>query len=215
MAAPVAEHTGEFEAWLNERLEALDVDREVYGGYLMGVLQEGDCEEETLETIQGIMAAFLEGDALEDVCEQIVNQWTDHCNRSAKRQDNDADVQAIASLMEKQAQIVVKQKEASGDSKIHKESVLAQYANITDEEDEGEEDEAAGASYIPSGEKSLFKNTNVEQVLNRQKEKRDQAREDSRKKKETDKMQREKDKLDKVDRKDKEKKRTQKGERKR
>ncbi|CAL8235422.1 unnamed protein product [Boreogadus saida] len=62
---------------------------------------------------------------------------------------------------------------------------------------------------------ALFKNTNVEQVLNRQKEKRDQAREDSQKKKETDKMQREKDKLAKVDRKDKEKKRTQKGERKR
>lgn len=62
---------------------------------------------------------------------------------------------------------------------------------------------------------ALFKNTNVEQVLNRQKEKRDQAREDSRKKKETDKTQREKDKTAKQDRKEKEKKRTQKGERKR
>lgn len=62
---------------------------------------------------------------------------------------------------------------------------------------------------------ALFKNTNVEDVLNRRKQQRDQAREDAQKKKEQDKMQREKDKLAKQERKDKEKKRTQKGERKR
>lgn len=62
---------------------------------------------------------------------------------------------------------------------------------------------------------ALFRNTNVAEVLNRQKQKRDQAREDSQKKKEMDKTQREKDKLAKQDRKEKEKKRTQKGERKR
>lgn len=62
---------------------------------------------------------------------------------------------------------------------------------------------------------ALFKNTNVEEVLNRQKQKRVQAREDAQKKKDMDKMQREKDKLAKQDRKEKEKKRTQKGERKR
>lgn len=62
---------------------------------------------------------------------------------------------------------------------------------------------------------ALFKNTNVEVVMNRQKQQRIQAREDAQKKKEMDKMQREKDKLAKQDRKEKEKKRTQKGERKR
>lgn len=62
---------------------------------------------------------------------------------------------------------------------------------------------------------ALFKNTNVEDVLNRKKQQREQAKEDAQKKKEQDKMQREKDKLAKQERKDKEKKRTQKGERKR
>lgn len=62
---------------------------------------------------------------------------------------------------------------------------------------------------------ALFKNTNVEDVLNRRRQQRDQAREDAQKKKEQDKMQREKDKLTKQERKDREKKRTQKGERKR
>lgn len=45
-----------------------------------------------------------------------------------------AEVQAIASMIEKQAQIVVKQK-ASVESKKGKEAVLAQYGNITDEEE--------------------------------------------------------------------------------
>ncbi|CAL8314914.1 unnamed protein product [Arctogadus glacialis] len=134
MAAPVAD-AGEFEKWLNDRLDSLEIDREVYGAYLLGVLQEVECEEEKLETLQGILSAFLEGDTLEDVCEQIINQWTEHCNRSTKCDDDDADVQAIASLMAKQAQIVVKPKEVSGDSKTNKEAVLAQYANITDEEE--------------------------------------------------------------------------------
>lgn len=46
-----------------------------------------------------------------------------------------AEVQAIASMIEKQAQIVVKQKEVSEDAKKRKEALLAQYANVTDEEE--------------------------------------------------------------------------------
>lgn len=46
------------------------------------------------------------------------------------------EVQAIANLIEKQAQIVVKQKEKTEDDKKRKEAVLAQYANVTDDDDE-------------------------------------------------------------------------------
>ncbi|KAJ0001198.1 hypothetical protein NQD34_006218 [Periophthalmus magnuspinnatus] len=215
MAAP-SSSTGEFESWLNERLESLEVDREVYGAYILGVLQEEESDEEKEDALQGILSAFLEEDITEDICKEIIKQWTDFCSRNSTKQDGeDVEVQAIASLIEKQAQIVVKQKEVSEESKKRKEALLAQYANVTDEEDEGEEEEAASANPNPCSEKSLFRNTNVEEVLNRQKQKRDQAREDAQKKKETDKMQREKDKLAKQDRKEKEKKRTQKGERKR
>ncbi|KAJ0057846.1 hypothetical protein NL108_002973 [Boleophthalmus pectinirostris] len=215
MAAP-SSSTGEFESWLNERLDSLEVDREVYGAYILGVLQEEESDEEKEDALQGILSAFLEEDTVDDICKQIIKQWTDFCSRnSAKKDGEDVEVQAIASLIEKQAQIVVKQKEVSEESKKRKEALLAQYANVTDEEDEGEEEEAATANPIPGNDKSLFRNTNVEEVLNRQKQKRDQAREDAQKKKETDKMQREKDKLAKQDRKEKEKKRTQKGERKR
>ncbi|KAJ8364588.1 hypothetical protein SKAU_G00134190 [Synaphobranchus kaupii] len=77
------------------------------------------------------------------------------------------------------------------------------------------DEEEAGAACTVDGEKSLFKNTNVVDVLTKKKQQREEAREVAQKKKEQDKMQREKDKLAKQERKDKEKKRTQKGERKR
>ncbi|KAL7377606.1 hypothetical protein ABVT39_001982 [Epinephelus coioides] len=215
MAAPVTD-AGEFESWLNDRLDSLEVDREVYGAYILGVLQEEESDEEKEDALQGILSAFLDEDSVEDICKQIIKQWTEWRNRSAAKTDaDDAEVQAIASMIEKQAQIVVKQKEVSEESKKRKEALLAQYANVTDEEDEAEEEEPPSGINPTGNDKSLFKNTNVEEVLNRQKQKREQAREDAQKKKEGDKMQREKDKLAKQDRKEKEKRRTQKGERKR
>ncbi|XP_054463938.1 coiled-coil domain-containing protein 43 [Anoplopoma fimbria] len=215
MAAPVS-IAGEFESWLNDRLDSLEVDREVYGAYILGVLREEESDEEKEDALQGILSAFLDEDNVEDVCKQIIKQWTDWRNRSGNKRDaEDAEVQAIASMIEKQAQITKKHMEVSEESKKRKEAVLAQYANVTDDEDEAEEEEATSASNFTGNEKSLFKNTNVEEVLTRQRQKRDQARDDAQKKKEGDKMQREKDKLSKQDRKDKEKKRTQKGERKR
>ncbi|XP_032442238.1 coiled-coil domain-containing protein 43 isoform X2 [Xiphophorus hellerii] len=214
MAAPMGD-AGEFESWLNDRLDLLEVDREVYGAYILGILKEEESDEEKEDALQGILSAFLDEDTIEEVCKQIISHWKECCNRLAARQNtDDAEVQAIASMIEKQAQIVVKQKEVTKESKKRKEALLAQYANVTDE-DEAEEGEPPTGIDAPGSNKSLFRNTNVEEVLNRQKQKRDQAREDAQKKKEMDKMQREKDKLAKQDRKEKEKKRTQKGERKR
>ncbi|KAM9457211.1 coiled-coil domain-containing protein 43 [Clarias gariepinus] len=216
MAAP-GSSAGEFEKWLNERLDGLGADREVYGAYILGVLQEEESDEEKSDALNGILSAFVDEDTLEEVCQQILNQWSDCCSRAAASGNQPEDeVQAIASLIEKQAQMVVRQKEVSEESKKRKEALLAQYANVTDEEDEGEdEEESAGAALGIPSDKSLFKNTNVEDVLCRRRQQREQAKEDSQKKKEQDKMQREKDKLVKQERKDREKKRTQKGERKR
>ncbi|XP_053473140.1 coiled-coil domain-containing protein 43 [Ictalurus furcatus] len=215
MAAPDFS-AGEFEKWLNELLDGFGADREVYGVYILGVLQEEETDEEKSDALNGILSAFVDEDTLEEVCQQILKQWTDCCSRTAATSNQPEDeVQAIASLIEKQAQIVVRQKAVSEEAKQRKEALLAQYANVTDDEDEGEDEEdVAGALGIPS-DKSLFKNTNVEEVMSRRRQQREQAKEDAQKKKEQDKMQREKDKLTKQERKDREKKRTQKGERKR
>lgn len=58
-----------------------------------------------------------------------------HCVAVCCHSVHVAEVQAIASMIEKQAQIVVKHKEVSEESKKRKEALLAQYANITDEDE--------------------------------------------------------------------------------
>ncbi|XP_015995247.2 coiled-coil domain-containing protein 43 isoform X2 [Rousettus aegyptiacus] len=201
-----------FGSWLDERLEALGVDRAVYGAYILGVLQEEE-EEEKLDALQGILSAFLEEDSLLNICKEIVERWSETQSVVTKVKKED-EVQAIATLIEKQAQIVVKPRMVSEEEKQRKAALLAQYADVTDEEDEADEKDDSGATTVNT-DKSLFRNTNVEDVLNARKLERDSLRDESQRKKEQDKLQRERDKLAKQERKEKEKKRTQRGERKR
>ncbi|XP_067168292.1 coiled-coil domain-containing protein 43 isoform X1 [Apteryx mantelli] len=215
MAAPSAEEAGGFAAWLAGRLEALGLDRAVYSAYIQGLLREEESDEERLEALRGVLAACLEEDLLNDVCREVVEKWSESQIVDAKEKKED-EIQAIASMMEKQAKIVVKPKEVSQEEKQRKAALLAQYANVTDEEDGEDEQDGSTATAVNIGsEKSLFRNTNVEDVLNARKLERELLRDEFQKKKEQDKLQREKDKLAKQERKEKEKKRTQKGERKR
>ncbi|XP_001149581.2 coiled-coil domain-containing protein 43 isoform X1 [Pan troglodytes] len=203
-----------FGSWLDGRLEALGVDRAVYGAYILGILQEEE-EEEKLDALQGILSAFLEEDSLLNICKEIVERWSETQNVVTKVKKED-EVQAIATLIEKQAQIVVKPRMVSEEEKQRKAALLAQYADVTDEEDEADEKDDSGATTMNIGsDKLLFRNTNVEDVLNARKLERDSLRDESQRKKEQDKLQRERDKLAKQERKEKEKKRTQRGERKR
>ncbi|XP_044154147.1 coiled-coil domain-containing protein 43 isoform X1 [Bufo gargarizans] len=214
MAAPSEQvAAGDFEAWLDERLEALGMDPEVYPAYIKGVLREEDNPEERDEALRGILSAFLEEDSIEEVCLEIVTKWCDAEKATRAQTKAEDEVEALTSMIEKQAQIVVKPKEVSEEEQRRKAALLAQYANVTDEEDADEEEDIAAAAQ--SNDKSLFKNTNLEDLVNARKHERDAMREASHKKKDQDKQQREKDKQAKQDRKEKEKKRTQKGERKR
>ncbi|NXH63686.1 CCD43 protein, partial [Rhabdornis inornatus] len=210
--APVVPDPPPFPAWLAARLDALGLDRAVYGAYIEGLLREEESDEERLEALRAVLAACLEEDLLTDVCREVVERWSDSQVVDAKEEKED-EVQAITSMMEKQARIVVKPREVSQEEKKRKAALLAQYANVTDEE-EYPFDGLTTAVNIGS-EKSLFRNTNVEDVLNARKLERELLRDEFQKKKEQDKLQREKDKLAKQERKEKEKKRTQKGERKR
>ncbi|XP_067412326.1 coiled-coil domain-containing protein 43 [Emydura macquarii macquarii] len=214
-AAAAAAGPGGFEPWLAGRLEGLGLDRAVYAAYIQGLLREEESDEERLDALHGVLAACLEEDLLPDVCREIVMKWSEAQNVDIREKKED-EIQAIASMIEKQAQIVVKPKKVSQEEKLRKAAVLAQYANVTDEEDGSDEQDACIAAALALGsEKSLFRNTNVEDVMNARKLERDSLRDESQKKKDQDKLQREKDKLAKQERKEKEKKRTQKGERKR
>lgn len=215
MAAPKGD-ASTFDSWLNNRLEALEIDKDVYAVYIHGVLQEEDSDQERCDALRDILSAFLEEDTLEETCKEILAEWWKGKMNTDTKGIND-EVEAIANMIGKQAQIVVRQRDVSEDDKQRKATLLAQYANVTDEEDECEVEEgaqAASGTTLP-GDKSLFKNVNVEAVMNAKKIEREAMREGAQKKKEQDKLQREKDKLAKQERKEKEKKRTQKGERKR
>ncbi|KAG3263791.1 hypothetical protein H1C71_042815 [Ictidomys tridecemlineatus] len=205
---------GGFGSWLDRRLEALGVDQAGYGSYILGVLQEEE-EEEKLDALQGILSAFLEEDSLLNICKEIVERWSETQKVVTKLKKED-EVQAIATLIEKQAQIVVKPRMVLEEETQRKAALLAQHAVVTDEEDEADEKDDSGATTMNIGsDKSLFRNTNVEDVLNARKLERDSLRDESQRKKEQDKLQRERDKLAKQEHKEKEKKRTQRGEGKR
>nr|KAF6308815.1 coiled-coil domain containing 43 [Pipistrellus kuhlii] len=122
-----------FGSWLDGRLESLGVDRAVYGAYILGVLQEEE-EEEKLDALQGILSAFLEEDSLLNICKEIVERWSETQNVVTKVKEED-EIQAIATLIEKQAQIVVKPRTVSEEEKQRKAALLAQYADVTDEEE--------------------------------------------------------------------------------
>ncbi|XP_010144544.1 PREDICTED: coiled-coil domain-containing protein 43, partial [Buceros rhinoceros silvestris] len=177
-------------------------------------LAGGDYGSGTLLEREQPLFPLQEEDLLSDVCREVVEKWSESHTADAKEKKED-EVQALASMMEKQARIVVKPKEVSQEEKQRKAALLAQYANVTDEEDGADDQDGSMAAVNVGSEKSLFRNTNVEDVLNARKLERELLRDEFQKKKEQDKLQREKDKLAKQERKEKEKKRTQKGERKR
>ncbi|XP_069607500.1 coiled-coil domain-containing protein 43 isoform X2 [Ranitomeya imitator] len=135
MAAPSEQVVdGDFGAWLDERLEALGMDPEVYPAYIKGVLREEDNAEERDEALRGILSAFLEEDSIEDVCLEIVTKWCEAEKASRVQAKADDEVEALTSMIEKQAQIVVKPKEVSEVEQQRKAALLAQYANVTDDE---------------------------------------------------------------------------------
>uniref|UniRef100_A0A8C9Q6S1 Coiled-coil domain-containing protein 43 n=1 Tax=Spermophilus dauricus TaxID=99837 RepID=A0A8C9Q6S1_SPEDA len=192
-----------FGSWLDGWLEMLGVDQAIYGAYILGVLQEEE-EEEKLDALQGILCAFLEEDSLRNICKEIVERWSETQNVVTKVKKDE--VQAITILIEKQAQIVVKPRVVSEEEKQRKAALLAHYADVTDEEDEASEKYDSGATIMNiSSDKSLFRNTNVEDVLKAQKLERDSLWDESQRKKEQDKLQKEKDKLAKQERKEKKK----------
>uniref|UniRef100_A0A8C3UIR0 Coiled-coil domain-containing protein 43 n=1 Tax=Catharus ustulatus TaxID=91951 RepID=A0A8C3UIR0_CATUS len=66
-----------FPAWLAARLDALGLDRAVYGAYIEGLLREEESDEERLEALRAVLAACLEEDLLTDVCREVVERWSD------------------------------------------------------------------------------------------------------------------------------------------
>ncbi|XP_064480264.1 coiled-coil domain-containing protein 43-like [Ornithodoros turicata] len=227
----MAAFCGDFELWLSDKLRALNIDPDVFGSYITGILEGNETEEEKSEALQGILTEVCE-EGIGEIGEEIFSKWSAlnkdvEANGDQKHEKCSVEAQLV-SIMEEQAKSVVSEKVLSPEEVKLRQAILAQYAEVSD----GEEDEFApdikpavavaatsvtGVS-IPKDKhasKSLERNTNAETVLQAEKEKRDKNKQDHERKKAQDKVNREKQKQQQQERKDREKKRTQKGERRR
>lgn len=200
-----------FEDWLGERLTSLnpEVDTEVFVTYITGILETETDEEDTRESILGILGEVLVEEK-ETVCDEIVQRWNQEHSKQAKAEtDTSTLATQLSEILENQKIESVKPKEKSADEIARKEAILAQYGAVSDGETDDDEDPGGGNAG------KLEKNDNAEAVTRAVQEQREQSKQEYEKKKEKDKQDREQQKQKEKDRKETEKKRTQKGERRR
>ncbi|XP_047500717.1 coiled-coil domain-containing protein 43-like [Penaeus chinensis] len=202
----------DFDAWLKDTLIALNTDDEVFSPYIKGILEGEENKEEKVEALQGILTEITDT-GIEALCDDIWKKWTllgepEEPSDAVKKVEFE---EKIAKIMEVQAQSVVVNKTRSKEEESLKSAILAQYAEVSDgectDEDEGEEPIQGGLMGV--------KNTNAEEVIKAERDRREKNKEESQRKKEKDKEDRAKQKTKDEERKEKEKKRTQKGERRR
>ncbi|XP_008946983.1 PREDICTED: coiled-coil domain-containing protein 43, partial [Merops nubicus] len=90
-----------------------------------------------------------EEDLLSSVCREVVEKWSEAQAADTEEKKED-EIQAIASVMEKQARMVVRPKAVSQEERQRKAALLAQYADVTDEED-GEDEQDGSTSAVNIG----------------------------------------------------------------
>lgn len=197
----------DFDEWLRDTLVALDTDDEVFSPYIKGILEGEENAEEKLDALQGILSEITEN-GIDDLCQDILKKWK-LSEANGPTQEPSTQVAAderLARIMGEQAQMVVTTRVRTQEEQNLKSAILAQYAQVSD----GEVTDSDG-----EGEVVGTRNTNAEEVVRAEREKREKDKEESHRKKEKDKEDRMKQKSKDDERKEKEKKRTQKGERRR
>lgn len=201
-----------FDSWLSEKLQALNTDEGVFGSYIKGILEGDETEDEKMEALEGILAGITEENIGNHVAE-ILKAWTQWLPaeglENATGPSEDVDVR-LAQLLESQSLPTTTQKSYTEEERRIRESILAQYSEMPDQEEsdcEGVEEGASGT------ENKIEKNRNAASIVQLEREKRERAKLESQKKKEKDKEDREKQKQMKEEK--KEKRKTQKGERRR
>ncbi|XP_044743247.1 coiled-coil domain-containing protein 43 [Chrysoperla carnea] len=200
-----------FSAWLGHKLQALNTDENVFGSYITAILEGDETIEEKVEGLDGILSEIINNDT-SVLSKEILDMW----NKYHPVEENDSNQSQIdvdeklVRLLESQSLATTVQRSYTEEEKKIREAILAQYSQMSDEENEEDEFASTGGD---SRENGLEKNTNALAVHLAEKEKREQAKMESQKKKDKDKEDREKQKQLKEER--KEKRKTQKGERRR
>ncbi|KAG7203353.1 hypothetical protein KM043_013428 [Ampulex compressa] len=204
--------TNSFDAWLSKKLEALNTDEGVFGSYIKGILQGDETDDEKTEALESILAGITEDNISKHVAE-ILNAWSEWLHvedvEAAQLPAEDVDVR-LARMLESQCLPTTTQRSYTEEERRIREAILAQYSQMSDEENSEADGEEEGAS---GGDCGIEKNTNAAAIVQQEREKREKAKLESQKKKEKDKEDREKQKQLKEEK--KEKRKTQKGERRR
>lgn len=207
----MARAVDDFSSWLNKKLRDLEIDECVFGSYITGILDGDESQEEKTDALEGILSEILVTDNdIAQIRSDIMEMWSklrlpqSEVTRGMCSQDVDIH---LARLLESQSLKTPKQKQYTEEEKKIREAILSQYSQMTDDEDEGDNEQGEVK------ENGLEKNRNAHAVMQAEKEKREQAKLESQKKKEKDKEDREKQKQLREEK--KEKRKTQKGERRR
>ncbi|KAI4464685.1 coiled-coil domain-containing protein 43 [Holotrichia oblita] len=167
-----------FVDWLGNKLKDLNTDENIFGSYITGILDSDETEEEK-------MKPYRESN-ITQICQEIIEMWLKFKPKEPLQTVNSLDVDAkLAKLLESQCLATTKQKEYTDEEKKIREAILSQYSQMSDDEEENVEVAAAGDAH--KSENGLEKNTNVLSVQQAEKERREQAKLESQRKKEKDK----------------------------
>ncbi|KAL5281308.1 CCDC43 family protein [Megaselia abdita] len=194
-----------FAVWLNSRLNSLNVDGDVFGDYIISIVDCDDDLETKNTSITDLLKDLLEDNSvLVSFVEEILSKWqSDQASppKENKPEEQKKEIDILSFVHKTSPPNTNTQKQYSAEELRIRNQILNQYSQtevLLESDDEYDEMEG---------------NSNVQNVIQLQKERREQAKIDSIKKKDKDKEDREKQKALKKEK--EEKRKTVKGERKR
>ncbi|CAH1995173.1 unnamed protein product [Acanthoscelides obtectus] len=103
----------DFPTWLSGKLQELKTDEDIFGSYIMGILDSDETAKEKSEALQGILSEIVENeDEITQLCNEILENWhsckpkeTDIHQMSSEEME-----EKLAKLMESQSLAITKQK---------------------------------------------------------------------------------------------------------
>ncbi|XP_018788233.1 PREDICTED: coiled-coil domain-containing protein 43 isoform X2 [Bactrocera latifrons] len=210
--------TNEFTSWLQKKLIELNTDPDIFGSYIAGILDGEEPLDEKREALNDILSEIITND-IDSLISLILEKFESAHPKEEKKTDGHIDVsEQLAKLLEVQKlPATTKTREYTEEERQIREQILAQYSQ-TEVEDvdtycSDEDTEGSNVALAANSLTGIERNTNFQDVMALQKEKREQARLDSAAKKQKDKEDRERQKQLREEK--KEKRKTVKGERRR
>ncbi|XP_019848058.1 coiled-coil domain-containing protein 43 isoform X1 [Bactrocera dorsalis] len=210
--------TNEFTSWLQKKLIELNTDPDIFGSYIAGILDGEDTLDEKREALNDILSEIITND-IDSLISLILEKFESTHPKEEKKTDGHIDVsEQLAKLLEVQKlPTTSKAREYTEEERQIREQILAQYSQTEVEDVDAycsdEDTEGSNVALAANSLTGIERNTNFQDVMALQKEKREQARLDSAAKKQKDKEDRERQKQLREEK--KEKRKTVKGERRR